>query len=75
MNNDTVKGQLDQFIGAAKGQWGKLTDDDFLRIKGDMQSLKGLVQERYGVTREDAEKQVSEWEHAHPHHASDKRKM
>jgi uncharacterized protein YjbJ (UPF0337 family) len=51
MNNDTVKGQLDQFIGAAKSQWGKLTDDDFLRIKGDMQALKGVVQERYGITR------------------------
>lgn len=62
MNKDTVHGQFDQFIGAAKSQWGKLTDDDFLRVEGDVQKLKGAVQERYGITREEAEKQVAKWE-------------
>jgi uncharacterized protein YjbJ (UPF0337 family) len=63
MNNDTVKGQFDQFIGEAKRQWGKLTDDDVMRVEGDVQKLKGAIQERYGVTREDAEKQIADWEH------------
>lgn len=75
MNNDTIKGQFDQFIGAAKTQWGKLTDDDFLRVKGDMQKLKGLVQERYGLTREDAEKQVAAWEHKRSAAAPDMHKL
>lgn len=62
MNKDTIQGQADQFIGAAKTQWGKLTDDDFLRVKGDAQKLRGLVQERYGISQEQATHQVAEWE-------------
>jgi uncharacterized protein YjbJ (UPF0337 family) len=62
MNKDTLQGQLDQFVGAAKSQWGKLTDDDFLTVKGDAQKLKGAVQERYGITMDEAHDQVSKWE-------------
>ncbi|WP_085340826.1 CsbD family protein [Aquidulcibacter paucihalophilus] len=72
MNNDTIKGQFDQFIGAAKSQWGKLTDDDFLRVSGDLQKLKGAVQERYGITKEEAEKQVSKWESSRPRDMTDR---
>ena len=72
MNNDTIKGQFDQFIGAAKSQWGKLTDDDFMRVSGDLQKLKGAVQERYGVTVEEAEKQVSKWETSRPRDMTDR---
>lgn len=68
MNKDTLQGQLDQFVGAAKTQWAKLTDDDFLRIEGDAQKLKGLIQERYGVTIEDARKQVDAWEAGRKNH-------
>lgn len=72
MNNDTIKGQFDQFIGAAKSQWGKLTDDDFMRVSGDLQKLKGVVQERYGITVEEAEKQVSKWESSRPRDKTDR---
>jgi uncharacterized protein YjbJ (UPF0337 family) len=72
MNNDTIKGQFDQFIGAAKSQWGKLTDDDFMRVSGDLQKLKGAVQERYGITKEEAEKQVSKWETSRPRDMTDR---
>ena len=72
MNNDTIKGQFDQFIGAAKSQWGKLTDDDFMRVSGDLQKLKGAVQERYGITKEEAEKQVSKWESGRPRDMTDR---
>lgn len=62
MNKDTLQGQLDQFVGAAKTQWGKLTDDDILQVKGDAQKLKGIVQERYGITVDEAHDEVSKWE-------------
>ena len=62
MNKDTIKGQFDQFIGSAKTQWGKLTDDDFLKVEGDAQKLKGVVQERYGITADEAHEEVNKWE-------------
>jgi len=74
MNNDTIKGQFDQFIGAAKSEWGKLTDDDYMRVSGDLQKLKGAVQERYGITKEEAEKQVSKWESGRPRDMTDRSK-
>lgn len=58
MNSDTLKGQWKQVMGRAKESWGKLTDDELLRVEGNAQRLSGLVQERYGVTREEAEDQV-----------------
>lgn len=62
MNKDTIKGQFDQFIGAAKAQWGKLTDDDFLKVEGDLQKLKGAIQERYGLTQDAAAEEIAKWE-------------
>lgn len=58
MNSDTLKGQWKQISGRAKASWGALTDDDLLRIEGDQQRLSGKIQERYGLTREEAEQQV-----------------
>ncbi|MBN8772137.1 MAG: CsbD family protein, partial [Thiobacillus sp.] len=51
-----------QVKGKFKEQWGKLTDDDFDAIEGRREQLTGKIQERYGVTRDDAEKQVKEWQ-------------
>lgn len=61
MNQDTLKGQWKQWIGKAKTTWGKLADDELLKIEGNAQRLTGLVQERYGATREDAENQVKKF--------------
>ena len=72
MNKDTIKGQFDQFIGAAKTQWGKLTDDDFMKAEGDVQKLKGIVQERYGITVDEAEEQVNKWESSRPRDMTDR---
>ena len=58
MNRDTLKGQWKQLKGHAKETWGKLTDDDLLRVEGNADRLAGIVQERYGVTREEAGKQI-----------------
>ena len=61
MNKDQLKGKWKQFTGEAKSKWGKLTDDDLTRAEGDTEKLTGIVQERYGIAREEAEKQVESW--------------
>ncbi len=58
MNRDTMKGQWMQFKGKIKQQWGKLTDDDMTAIEGNSEMLIGKLQERYGYTREQAEREV-----------------
>jgi len=55
---DEVKGKWQQQVGAAKVVWGNLTDDEILKTEGQIQRLAGLVQERYGVTRDAADEQV-----------------
>jgi uncharacterized protein YjbJ (UPF0337 family) len=55
---DEVKGIWKQRVGAAKIAWGKLTEDELLRLEGHEQKLAGLVQERYAITRDEADKQV-----------------
>lgn len=55
---DEIKGKWKQQIGAAKITWGKLMDDELLKLEGHQQKLAGLVQERYAITRDEAEKQV-----------------
>jgi len=64
MNWDTVKGQWKQFRGHVKEQWGKLTDDDLDRIEGKRDQLLGALQKRYGVARDEAERQLREFESA-----------
>lgn len=61
MNEDTIKGNWKQFSGKIKEQWGKLTDDDLTVIAGQRDQLIGKIQEREGIVREEAEKQVEEW--------------
>lgn len=53
-----VKGKWKQQVGAAKIAWGKLTEDELLKLEGHEQKLAGLVQERYAVTRDEADRQV-----------------
>ena len=61
MNSDEMKGKWNQLKGSAKSQWGKLTDDELTQIEGDQDKLVGKIQEKYGVAREEAEKQVKNW--------------
>ncbi len=61
MNWDQVKGKWTQAKGEAKKQWGKLSDDTLTEIDGDKDKLVGKIQETYGVTKEEAEKQVDAW--------------
>ncbi len=61
MNWDRIEGNWKQLIGKAKQQWGKLTDDDVDVIAGRRDELAGKIQERYGVAKDVADKEVSEW--------------
>lgn len=60
MNDDVFTGQWRQMRGSIKSWWGKLTDDDLDRIGGQKDRLVGLIQERYGQTREEAERDVEQ---------------
>jgi len=66
MNQDRIEGNWKQFKGKAKEQWGKLTDDDLDVIAGKRDQLLGRIQERHGVARDEAEKQVKNWESRNP---------
>lgn len=61
MNWDQIQGQWKQFTGNVQTQWGKLTDDDMDVIEGDRERLAGRIQERYGVEKEEAEREIDEW--------------
>jgi uncharacterized protein YjbJ (UPF0337 family) len=61
MNWDQLAGNWKQMKGAAKQRWAKLTDDDMTNLSGKRDELVGKIQERYGVTREQAQKEVDEW--------------
>lgn len=61
MNDDKIKGQWKQLQGKLKAQWGKLTDDDLKVADGNTDYLAGKLQERYGIARDEARKQVGEF--------------
>jgi uncharacterized protein YjbJ (UPF0337 family) len=64
MNWDRIEGKWKQFTGAARSRWGKLTDDDLQNLTGQKDQLVGMIQERYGIAKEEAEKQADAWSHA-----------
>ena len=59
MNKDMFEGKWKQVQGQAKQLWGKLTDDDLTKVEGKYENLIGVLQEKYGYTRQQAEE---EWE-------------
>jgi len=61
MNSDTIKGNWKQLTGKAKEQWGKLTDDELDIAEGNKDKLAGLLQERYGKTKEAAQREVDDF--------------
>jgi uncharacterized protein YjbJ (UPF0337 family) len=61
MNWDTIEGQWKQFKGRAKQAWSKLTDDDLANLNGKREQLAGKIQERYGIQKQEAERQIDEW--------------
>lgn len=65
MNKDTLQGNWKEFKGKVKQQWGKLTDDRLDVIAGKRDELAGEIQTAYGLTKEEAEKQLKSFEDAH----------
>jgi uncharacterized protein YjbJ (UPF0337 family) len=61
MNRDVIAGKWHQIKGDLKSRWAKLTDDDLERTEGNFEYVVGLVQERYGMVRDVAERQVREF--------------
>ena len=62
MNWDQIAGDWKQFSGRIREKWGKLTDDDFSKIGGQRDQLLGAIQNRYGIAKEEAERQLSDFE-------------
>lgn len=65
MNWEQMRGKWDQFKGSAKQKWGKLTDDDISKINGSRDQLVGKIVERYGIAKEQAEKEIEDWGRQH----------
>ncbi len=61
MNRDTLKGQWMQLKGKMRRHWGRLTDDELDKMQGNAEMLIGKIQEVYGKTREQAEKELDNW--------------
>ncbi|MBC5785820.1 CsbD family protein [Ramlibacter sp. USB13] len=68
MNQDRIQGRWRQIKGKVKEQWGKLTDDDLDVIAGRREQLLGRIQQRHGVARDEADRQVRDFEQKHPDH-------
>jgi len=65
MNQDIFEGNWKQLKGKMREKWGKLTDDDWDAVAGKKDQLLGKLQERYGYSRQDAERDYDEWERVH----------
>jgi uncharacterized protein YjbJ (UPF0337 family) len=64
MNWDQIEGKWKQAKGSIKQKWGKLTDDDLDVINGQKDKMIGKIQERYGISKEEAQKQLDSWNYA-----------
>lgn len=61
MNWDQIQGNWKQLAGKVKEKWGKLTDDDLTVVAGKRDQLAGLLQQRYGYAKEQAEKALDDF--------------
>jgi uncharacterized protein YjbJ (UPF0337 family) len=62
---DELKGKWREQMGAAKVAWGELTDDELLKVEGHEEKLAGLIEQRYAISREEAETQVKHFFDSH----------
>lgn len=72
MNKDVFEGKWKQIRGQAKTWWGKLTDDDLNKVAGKFESFLGLLQEKYGYSRERAQEEIEK--HVNEHETNMNRK-
>lgn len=62
MNSDRIEGNWKQLKGLVKERWGKLTDDHLDVIDGKRERLAGRIQETYGISRDEVNRQIKDWE-------------
>ena len=66
MNQDRIQGRWKQLKGKVQEQWGRLTDDDLDVIAGRRDQLLGRIQQLHALAKDEADRQVSDWESRHP---------
>ena len=64
MNWDRIAGNWKQFKGNVKERWGKLTDDELTIANGKREQIAGLIQEKYGLAKDEVEKEIEEFSKA-----------
>lgn len=74
MNWDQMEGKWKQLKGTVRERWGRLTDDDLEQIAGNREKLIGLLQQRYGLVKEAAEREVEQFMRTHPSEAETRAK-
>ena len=65
MEIDRIQGDWEEIRGKVKQHWGKLTDDDIALFNGSRQEFVGKIQEAYGITKEEAQKELIDFEETH----------
>ena len=61
MNWDTIQGDWKQMAGKVRQKWGNLTDDDLAKVTGKREDLEGVLQTRYGYTKDQVKKELDDW--------------
>ncbi|WP_406736876.1 CsbD family protein [Thioclava sp. GXIMD4215] len=59
MNTDMIEGKWKELTGSVKAQWGKLTDDEIAEANGNREKLEGMIQQKYGKTKDEAKHEVN----------------
>ncbi len=62
MNWDRIEGNWKQLKGRVRQKWGELTDDDIAAIAGKREQFVGKLQESYGISKDEAERQLKDWQ-------------
>jgi uncharacterized protein YjbJ (UPF0337 family) len=60
INKDVILGKWKEISGEAQKKWGEITENDLEKVKGNMTALVGLVEQKLGVSKEEAQKKVEE---------------
>jgi uncharacterized protein YjbJ (UPF0337 family) len=61
MNSNEIKGKFNELKGDFKKKWGELTDDDWKQIDGSKDKLLGILQQKYGRTKEQAQREMDDF--------------
>jgi uncharacterized protein YjbJ (UPF0337 family) len=59
--NDILMGKWKELKGQVRQEWGKLTDDDLLKLSGKTEELSGVLQQRYGYDKAKADTEINNW--------------